>query len=110
MDLVKIDQARGHYNPEKIGHKLKAVMDHLEQTSIRAGYKIEGKKDLQVKKLRALADQLIAGSKIETGEINQALVELNQEIEKLGQEVRQRRPQTAPVPRWMSERRKDNED
>lgn len=108
MDLVKMDQAMGHYNLEEIGHKLKTVMNHLEQTSIRAGYKIEDKKDLRVKKLRALADQLIAGSKIETGEINQTLVELNQEIEKLGQKVRQRRPQTAPVPRWMSERRKDN--
>jgi hypothetical protein len=91
-----------------MGHKLKAVANHLEQTTIRAGYKIEGEKDLQIKEWRALADQLIAGSNIETREINQALAKLNQEIEKLGQEVRQRCSQAVPVPRWMSEWRKDN--
>jgi hypothetical protein len=104
-----MDKTTSRHNLEEIGQKLKAVMNHLEQTTIRAGYKIEGEQDLQVKKLRALADQLIAGSKIETQEINQALVKLSLEIEKLGQEVRQRHPQPVPVPRWMNERWRDDE-
>lgn len=109
MDLVRMDKATSRHNLEEIGHKLKAVANHLEQTTIRAGHKIEEEKAGQIKEWRTLADQLIAGSNIETREINQALAKLNHEIENLGQEVRQRRPQVASVPRWMSERRKDNE-
>jgi ubiquinone biosynthesis protein UbiJ len=92
-----MDQVIGHYNLEEIGHKLKAVTNHLEQSMIRAGHKIEGEKAGRIKEWRALADKLIEGGHAETKQINQALAKLNQEIERLGQEVRQRHPQAPPV-------------
>jgi hypothetical protein len=80
---------------KEVGYELMAVVNHLEQTMIRAGYKIEGEKAVRIKVWRALAGQLIAGDKAETQEISQALANLNQEIEKLGQDVRQRGAQAA---------------
>lgn len=109
MDSVRIDHAVNYYDPVDVGYKLKAVASHVEQTTIRAGYRIEDEKFLQITKLRMLADQLIAGRKIETREINRVLLKLNQEIEKLDQEVRHQRSQATSIPRWMGEQWRYNE-